>query len=113
MSSNEPANTGRKPRSEAWKTALTELQTAKPPHIPEGAEVMTILVEFPPGDPGTPPHRHSGPAFGYMLEGEMLFELEGEPERVIKTGETFGSRAETSSTIRTETTGRTPGAVSS
>jgi quercetin dioxygenase-like cupin family protein len=24
-----------------------------------------------------------------MLEGEMLFELEGEPERVIKAGETF------------------------
>lgn len=50
---------------------------------------MTVLIEYPPGDPGTPPHRHSGPAFGYMLEGEMLFELEGEPERVIKAGETF------------------------
>uniref|UniRef100_UPI0035B0CCCC cupin domain-containing protein n=1 Tax=Streptomyces olivochromogenes TaxID=1963 RepID=UPI0035B0CCCC len=53
---------------------------------------MTALVEFPPGDPGdpgTPPHRHSGPAFGYVLEGEMLFGLEGEPERVIKAGEAF------------------------
>ena len=27
----------------------------------------------------TPPHRHSGPVFGYMLEGEMIFELEGRP----------------------------------
>ncbi|MEV6026662.1 cupin domain-containing protein [Streptomyces sp. NPDC052036] len=76
-------------RSEAWKTALTVLQSVTPPFIPDGAEVMTVVVEFPPGDPGTPPHRHSGPAFGYMLEGEMLFELEGEPERVIKAGETF------------------------
>ncbi|MDF6042672.1 cupin domain-containing protein [Streptomyces sp. JH14] len=89
MSTNEPANTEQAPRSEAWKTAPTVLQTAKPPHVPEGAEVMTVLVEFPPGDPETPPHRHSGPAFGSMLEGEMLFELEGEPKRVIKAGETF------------------------
>jgi quercetin dioxygenase-like cupin family protein len=85
MSSNESSDA----RSEVWKTALTTLQTAKPPFVPEGAEVMTVLVEFPPGDPGTPPHRHSGPAFGYMLEGEMLFELEGAPERVIRAGETF------------------------
>ncbi len=76
-------------RSEAWKTAFTVLQSAKPPFVPEGAEAMTVLVEYPPGDPGAPPHRHSGPAFGYMLEGEMLFELEGEPERVIRAGESF------------------------
>lgn len=47
MSSNEPANTEQEPRSEAWKTALTVLQTAKPPYVPEGAEVMTVLIEFP------------------------------------------------------------------
>ncbi|MEV1004950.1 cupin domain-containing protein [Nonomuraea sp. NPDC050202] len=52
-------------------------------------EIMTALVELPPGDPGTPPHRHSGPVFGYMLEGEMVFELEGEPERIIRAGEAF------------------------
>ncbi|MFJ4467978.1 cupin domain-containing protein [Streptomyces sp. NPDC089424] len=76
-------------RSEAWKTAVTVIQEAKPPSIPDGAHVMTLLVEFPPGDPGTPPHRHFGPAFGYVLEGEMVFELEGEPERVVRAGETF------------------------
>jgi quercetin dioxygenase-like cupin family protein len=88
MPNNEPTS-GRASRSNAWQTAFTILQEAKPPFIPDGAEVMTVLVEFPPGDPGTPPHRHAGPAFGYMLEGEMLFELEGEPERVIRAGETF------------------------
>ncbi|WP_246102311.1 cupin domain-containing protein [Streptomyces piniterrae] len=65
------------------------VQSAKPPLVPEGAEAMTVLIPYLPGDPGAPPHRRSGPAFGYMLEGEMLFELEGEPERVIKAGETF------------------------
>ena len=78
-----------RPRSDAWKTAITMLQEATPPSIPEGAHVMTSVVEFPPGDPGTPPHRHSGPVVGYMLEGEMRFEIEGEPERVIRAGETF------------------------
>ena len=77
------------PRSDAWKTAVTVLQEAKPPFIPEGAHAMTIRVEFPPGDPGTPPHRHPGPAFGYVLEGEMRFELEGEPMRVLRAGDTF------------------------
>lgn len=60
-----------------------------PPAIPAGAEVMAATIELPPGDPGTPPHRHSGPVFGYLLEGEMLFELEGQAPRVIRAGEAF------------------------
>jgi quercetin dioxygenase-like cupin family protein len=77
------------PRSTAWQTAVTVLQQARPPFVPDEAEVVTIVVELPPGDPGTPPHRHPGPAFGYMLEGEMRFEIEGQPERVVRAGETF------------------------
>ncbi|MFI5909494.1 cupin domain-containing protein [Dactylosporangium sp. NPDC051541] len=68
---------------------LTVLQEIEPPALPVGAHVMTVVVEYPPGDPGTPPHRHSGPAFGYVLEGEMVFELEGAPPRIIKAGEVF------------------------
>jgi quercetin dioxygenase-like cupin family protein len=71
------------------KTVLTTLAHERPPFIPGSAEVMTAMIEIPPGDPGTPPHRHSGPVFGYLLEGEMIFELEGEPERVIRAGEAF------------------------
>ncbi|MDZ7884037.1 MAG: cupin domain-containing protein [Mycobacterium sp.] len=74
--------------SDAWKTALTVLQEATP-DIPPGAHVMTVVIEFPPGDPGTPPHRHPGPAFGYVIAGEMLFELEGQPPRVVRAGEAF------------------------
>jgi quercetin dioxygenase-like cupin family protein len=70
-------------------TVLTTLLTQQPPFVPEGAEAMTVLIELPPGDPGARPHRHSGPVFGYMLEGEMTFELEDEPERVIRAGEAF------------------------
>ena len=78
------------PRSSTWETAITVLQEVAPPSVPEGAHAMTVIIEYPPGDPGAPPHRHpGGPAFGYMLEGEMLFELEGEPPRIIRAGETF------------------------
>jgi len=65
------------------------LADVKPPFVPEGASGMTVVVEWPPGHPGAAPHRHSGPAFGYVIEGAVRFELEGEPERVIKAGETF------------------------
>jgi hypothetical protein len=41
------------------------LQNTKPPFIPEGASRTTVLVERLPGHPGIPPHRHSGPCFGY------------------------------------------------
>ncbi|MFC0435656.1 cupin domain-containing protein [Kutzneria buriramensis] len=59
------------------------------PQIHEKAEAMTILVTLPPGSPGAVPHRHPGPAYGYVLKGALRFELEGEPERVVRPGETF------------------------
>ena len=70
--------------------SLTVIQTVTPPLIPPDAEVMTVVIEWPAGSPGAPPHRHpGGPAFGYVLEGEMLFELQGDAPRVITAGEAF------------------------
>lgn len=68
---------------------ITVLDSYQPPAIPVGAHLMTAVIEVPPGDPGSKPHRHSGPVAGYVLEGEVIFELEGEPERVIRAGEAF------------------------
>ncbi|UGT44119.1 cupin domain-containing protein [Nocardia yamanashiensis] len=77
-------------KSSVWQTAFTVVQEAAPPFIPDGAHAMTVVVAYPPGDPGAPPHRHpGGPAFGYVVEGEMRFELEGEAPRVIRAGEAF------------------------
>ena len=70
-------------------TKITDLLCETPPTIPEGAHAMTQLVELPPADDGLDPHRHSGPVFGYMLEGRILFELEGEPPRELVAGEAF------------------------
>jgi quercetin dioxygenase-like cupin family protein len=55
--------------------------------IPAGAEARTIRVTLAPGDSGAPPHRHPGPIFGYVTQGEILFELEGQPHRVLKAGD--------------------------
>ena len=77
-------------RLEALNRAFSVIQTVTPPFVPPNAEVMTAIIEWPAGSPGAPPHRHpAGPAFGYVLEGEMLFELEGEAPRVVKAGEPF------------------------
>jgi quercetin dioxygenase-like cupin family protein len=73
----------------AGQNAITVLHEVEPPFVPTGAHAMTIVVEHPPGHPGTPPHRHSGPCFGYVLEGEMVFELESEAPRVLRAGEAF------------------------
>lgn len=55
--------------------------------IPAGAEARTVRITLSPGDPGAPPHRHPGPLFGYVTQGEILFELEGQPPRVLKAGD--------------------------
>ena len=68
---------------------LKLLSSVPAPPVPDNAEAMTILVTLPPGSAGAPPHRHPGPAFGYVIKGEMIFEREGEPQRVVKAGEAF------------------------
>src|SRR5689334_17697087 len=67
-------------------TTRTTLLDESPPFIPDSPELMTVLIEVPPGE-SIPPHRHSGPLSAYILEGEMIFELEGEPERLVRAGE--------------------------
>ncbi|MFC8801632.1 cupin domain-containing protein [Promicromonospora sp. NPDC057138] len=92
VSENQAAHahgTGQDGAQPGWTTAVTMLQDASPFTVPDGASAMTISVEWEPGDPGSPPHRHPGPAFGYVIEGAVRFELEGEPERVIEAGGTF------------------------
>src|SRR3954465_10279474 len=65
---------------------LIEILPGAAARIPADAEARTIRVTLSPGDPGAPPHRHPGPLFGYVTEGEILFELEGQPPRVLKAG---------------------------
>ena len=45
-------------------------------------------MTFEPGQAGDP-HRHPGPAFGYVLEGEYEWAIDDQPAKVLKAGETF------------------------
>jgi quercetin dioxygenase-like cupin family protein len=35
------------------------------------------------------PHRHAGPAFGYVLEGEYEWAIDDQPAKTLKAGDTF------------------------
>lgn len=52
------------------------------------ARVSVLEVSYVPGG-FTPPHRHPGAVFGYVLEGELEAQLEGQPLRKLKAGEAF------------------------
>ncbi len=45
-------------------------------------------VTFEPGQNDSP-HRHAGPVFGYVLEGEYEHAMDDEPVKTYKAGETF------------------------
>lgn len=48
----------------------------------------TVEVTLAPGV-ASMPHRHPGAVFGYVLEGEFEFKVEGKKVQTLKTGETF------------------------
>ena len=50
------------------------------------ATVVELLLE--PGQ-GSKPHRHAGPVFGYVLEGEYEWAVDDQPAKVLKAGDTF------------------------
>jgi quercetin dioxygenase-like cupin family protein len=50
--------------------------------------VSFVEVTIEPGKAGLP-HRHPGPAFVYVLEGEYELGIDDEPTKIFKAGETF------------------------
>ncbi|WP_425614169.1 cupin domain-containing protein [Anatilimnocola sp. NA78] len=56
----------------------------------DGQETKATVVEvtLEPGQAGLP-HRHPGPGFGYVLEGEYELGIDDQPTKVLKQGETF------------------------
>lgn len=52
------------------------------------AKATVVEVSMGPGQEGTP-HRHPGPVFGYVLEGEYELGIDDQPSKVLKAGETF------------------------
>jgi quercetin dioxygenase-like cupin family protein len=52
------------------------------------AQVTFVEVKYEAGQSGKP-HRHPGPVFGYVLEGEFEWAIDDQPAKVFKAGETF------------------------
>jgi quercetin dioxygenase-like cupin family protein len=52
------------------------------------AKVTVVEVNLGPGESGLP-HRHPGPRFVYVLEGEYELGIDDQPTKVFKAGETF------------------------
>ncbi|WP_435020346.1 cupin domain-containing protein [Tundrisphaera sp. TA3] len=52
------------------------------------AKVTFVEVTIEPGQAGVP-HRHPGPGFGYILEGEYEWAIDDQPAKILKAGETF------------------------
>lgn len=51
-------------------------------------KASSVEVTLEPGGRGVP-HRHPGAVYGYVLEGEFVFKVEGKPEQILKAGDTF------------------------
>ena len=54
----------------------------------KAASATVVEVTFEPGQKDSP-HRHTGPVFGYVLEGEYEHALDDEPVKTYKAGDTF------------------------
>ena len=52
------------------------------------SKVTTVEVTLEAGQ-SSPPHRHPGPVFGYILEGEYEWGLNDLPVKLLKVGDTF------------------------
>jgi quercetin dioxygenase-like cupin family protein len=56
----------------------------------EGFEAVLVELNIQPGARSSGPgHRHPGPVLGYVVEGQMRFAINHEPEQVLPAGGTF------------------------
>ncbi|ALE86627.1 cupin domain-containing protein [Pseudonocardia sp. HH130629-09] len=70
-------------------TTIQTLDEHPMTELPAGGHLMTVVVSVEPNNPGTPAHRHPGPVYGYVLEGEMIVELEGDAPVLKRAGDTI------------------------
>ncbi|HEY7427900.1 MAG TPA: cupin domain-containing protein [Gemmataceae bacterium] len=52
------------------------------------AKATTVEVTLGPGQESAP-HRHPGPVFGYVIEGEYEWAIDDNPAKTLKAGDTF------------------------
>jgi len=73
----------------AADAAVSSIYRRDLPHVTlDGWELTVVELTFPPGARSV---KHVHPRFvvGYVLEGEPLFQIDGEAEKVLSSGEVF------------------------
>ena len=67
--------------------AVTTLMQRDLPDLP-GKEALLLTVEYPPAGASLP-HRHDADVLVYVLEGEVIMQVAGQPARTVGPGGTF------------------------
>lgn len=88
--SNSNPQTNQNPTSTSGGDPILEvLAQVDDAPIRAGLSVTTLRVTLPPASAGTPPHRHPGPVFGYVVRGAVTFEVEGKGVTTLRAGDAF------------------------
>lgn len=76
--------------AENGEVKVTELSAREIIEKLDGKDASATVVEvtFAPGQKDLP-HRHAGPVFGYVLEGEYEHAIDEQPVKTYKAGDTF------------------------
>lgn len=72
----------------AQQTGFTRTMLQKGDLSAPGREAVQVRAEFAPGV-AAGKHTHPGEELGYVMEGTLLFEVEGKPPVTLKAGDVF------------------------
>ncbi|MDZ5431706.1 cupin domain-containing protein [Pseudomonas fluorescens] len=81
------ANAGQAP-AKSWQTGISRTDLVRRDLDVEGREVIQVRVDFEPGVV-SPKHSHPGVEVAYVIEGTFEYELEGQPNVILKAGESL------------------------
>ena len=70
-------------------SSVTELFRTELPDMP-GKQLVVVSLQFAPASsPKARPHQHPGSVFVYVTKGEARLGIEGQPPKVVTTGQGF------------------------
>jgi len=87
--------------SQAQGIKRTPLQDVK---YPAGHHIVTVIAEIGPSQLAGR-HTHPGVDTGYVLDGEATLIIEGQPDKVLKTGDSYAVPAGVPHDIKTSEKG--------
>ena len=85
----QPAPTAKSTRGAPFRETVTVAADEPIPNLP-GKRLVSHIVDYPPGA-SSASHRHARSAFiyAYVLSGEIRSQVDDEPARVYRAGETW------------------------